>query len=52
MPRELRLKIAREYLDLVRKTGDSKGMLFKTRKKHHICERSLFRYVAEFRGCQ
>lgn len=49
MPRELRLKIAREYLGMLEKAGGRKLLLLRTSEKHHVSQRSILRYVAELR---
>lgn len=50
MPRPLRLKIAREYLEILSETGERKTALLMMSKKHHVTGRSIENYVSELRG--
>ena len=50
MPKALRLKIAREYLELLEKCGERKVALLKISKTNFISTRSILKYVAELRG--
>ena len=49
MPRELRLKIAEKYLSILERTGERKMSLVRMSRAYHISQRSVLRYVAEFR---
>ena len=51
MPKTLRLKIAREYLNELESSGDRKNALLKISKAYgRITPRSIMNYVAELRG--